>query len=86
MLQAVKLNLFLYADDDSCLVFQRKSIKEIENQLSEDFANLCDLSIHIVEDKTESILFVSKKKIKKVTNLIIKYKDIQIKQHLKVTY
>ena len=85
MLQAVKLNLFLYADD-TCLVFQRKSIKEIENQLSEDFSNLCDLSIHIVEDKTESILFVSKQKIKKVTNLIIKYKDIQIKQHLKVTY
>ena len=85
MLQAVKLNLFLYADD-SCLAFQRKSIKEIENQLSEDFANLCDLFIHIVEDKTESILFVSKQKIKKVTNIIIKYKDIQIKQHLKVTY
>ena len=85
MLQAVKSNLFSYADD-SYLVFQGKSIKEIENRLNEDFENLCDWFIHIVEDKTESILFVSKRKIKKVPNLIIKYKDIQIKQHSKVTY
>ena len=85
MLQAVKSNLFSYADD-SYLVFQGKSIKEIENRLNEDFENLCDWFIHIVEDKTESILFVSKRKIKKVPNLIIKYKDIQIKQYSKVTY
>ena len=85
MFQAVKSNLFSYADD-YYLVFQGNSFKEIKNRLKEDFANLCDWLIHIAEDKTESILFVSKPKIKKVPNLIIKYKDIQIKQHSKVTY
>ena len=59
MLRAVRPNLFSYADD-SYLVFQRKSIKEIENWLNKDFANPCDWFIHILEDKTESILFVSK--------------------------
>ena len=38
------------------------------------------LSIHFGEDKTKSILFASKRKIK------IIYKKIQIKQHSKVTY
>ena len=54
--------------------------------MNEDFTNLGDWFFHLGEDKTESILFVSKRKIKKVPNLIIKYKVIQIKQHLKVTY
>ena len=36
MPQAVKSNLFLYADD-SCLVFQEKDVIEIETQLNEDF-------------------------------------------------
>ena len=58
MPQSVKCDLFLYADD-SCLVFQHKSPKEIEKQLNEDFANLCDwfldnkLSIHFGDDKTK---------------------------------
>ena len=54
--------------------------------MNEDFINLCDWFFRLGEDKTESILFVSKRKIKKVRNLIIKYKVIQIKQHSKVTY
>ena len=91
MPQAVKSNLFLYADD-SCLIFQGKDVIEIEKQLNRDFTNICEwfvdnrLSIHFGEDKTKSILFTSKRKIKKVPKLKINYKNIQIKQHSKVTY
>ena len=62
MPMAVKCNLFLYAND-TCLVFQSKNVQDIEKQLNEDFANICDwfvdnkLSIHFGEDKTKSILF-----------------------------
>ena len=89
--QAVKSNLFLYADD-SCFVFQGKDVIEIEKQLNRDFTNICEwfvdnrLSIHFGEDKTKSILFASKRKIKKAPKLKISYKNIQIKQHLKVTH
>ena len=41
MPQAVKSNLFLYADD-SCLVFQGKDAIEIEKELNEDFTNICE--------------------------------------------
>ena len=91
MPQAVKSNLFLYADD-SCLIFQGKDVIEIEKQLNEDFTNICEwfvdnrLSIHFGEDKTKSILFASKRKVKKVPQLKINYKNMQIKQHSKVTY
>ena len=91
MPQAVKSNLFLYADD-SCLVFQGKDVIEIEKQLNEDFTNICEwfvdnrLSIHFSEDKTKSIIFASKRKVKRVPKLKINYKNIQIKQHSKVTY
>ena len=43
------------------------------------------LSIQFREDKTKSILFSSKRKIKKTSPLIIQYKD-KIKQYTKVTY
>ena len=33
-------DLFLYADD-TCLAFQSKNVKDIENQLDKDFANIC---------------------------------------------
>ena len=91
MSQAVKCNLFLYADD-SCLVCQHEYIKEIEKQLNKDFENIYDwfvdnkLSIYFGNDKTKSILFATKFKIKKVRKLNIKYGDIQIKQHSKVKY
>ena len=71
MSQAVKCDLFLYADD-TCLVCQHKDINKIENQLNEDFSNICDwfvdnkLSIHFGEDKTKSILFASKFKRKNI--------------------
>ena len=41
MPMAVKCNLFLYAEN-TCLVFQSKNVKDIEKQLNEDFANICD--------------------------------------------
>ena len=40
MSQAVKCDLFLYADD-TCLLCQHEAINEIENQLNEDFCNIC---------------------------------------------
>ena len=65
MSQALKCDLFLYADN-SCLVCQQKDINEIEKQLNVDFSNICGwfvdnkLSIHFGEDKTKSILVASK--------------------------
>ena len=44
------------------------------------------LSIHFGEDKTKSILFGSKHKIKKSKPLNIQYNDIKITQYSKVTY
>ena len=88
---AVKCNLFLYADD-TCLVFHSKNVKDIKKQLNEDFANMCDwfvhnkLSIDFDEDKTKSIFFASKRKIKKIQKLEIMYNNIRIKQHSRVTY
>ena len=69
MSQAVKCDLFLCVDE-ACLVCQHKDITKIENQLNEDFCNICDwfvdnkLSIHFSEGKTKSILFISKLKMK----------------------
>ena len=61
-------------------------------KLSEDFENLCywfvdnKLSIHFGEDKTKSILFASKRRANNIRQLKFKYKDINIKQHVEVTY
>ena len=91
MPQPVKSNLFLYADD-SCLVFQEKDVIVIGKQLNEAFTNTCEwfvdnrLSIDHHEDKAKSILFASIRKIKKVLKLNVKYKNIQVKQHSKITY
>ena len=91
MPQAIECDLLLYADD-SVLLFTHKNVDVINDQLNRDFNSLCEwfvdnkLSIHFGEDKTKSILFTSKNKIKKVGNLSIHRGDIQIKQHSKVTY
>ena len=91
MPQAVSSDLYLYADD-SCLVYQHKDVKIIEKQLNKDFSNLCDwfvdnkLSIHFGEDKTKSILFSTKHKVKRAEALNIKYNGVEIKQHSKVKY
>ena len=84
MPMAVKCSLFLYAED-TCLVFQSKNVKEIKKQLNEDFANICDwfvdskLGIHFGKDKTKSILFASKLKIRKLQKLEIIYNNILIR-------
>ena len=44
------------------------------------------LRFHFGDDKTKSILFTSKCKIKMVPNLDIIYNNIPIKQHSRVTY
>ena len=77
MPEVVKSNLFLYADD-SCLVFQWKDVIEVEKQLNKVFTNICEwfsdnrLSIQFGEDKTKSILFASKRKIKTFPKLKMK--------------
>ena len=63
---------------------------QIEKRVNEDFENPCDwfvddkLSIHFGEDQTKS--FASKRRAKNIRQLDIKYKDINIKQNLEVTY
>ena len=89
MPQAAKCELLLYADD-TCLIFQHNGIKKI--QLNKNFSLICDwfvdnkLSIHFGEDKTKSILFSSKRKIKKASPLNTQYKDIKTKKYTKITY
>ena len=86
MPQSVKCELLLYADD-TCLIFQYSDINEIEIQLNKNFSSICDwfvdnkLSIHFGEDKTKSILFSSKSKIKKASPLNIQYKGKKIKNN-----
>ena len=91
MSQAVKCELFLYADD-TCLKFQHENMKEIEDQLNLNFSRLCDwfienkLSIHLGKDKVKSILFGTKLYIKRAEPLNIVYGDVKIKQYIEVTY
>ena len=90
MLQAVKYDLFLYADD-RCLTFQRENLKEIEDQLNLNFSSVCDwcinnkLSIHLGKDKTKSVLFGTKLNIKRAEPLNLIYGNVKIKQYIKVT-
>ena len=71
---------------------EQKNIHEIEIVLNKNFSTLCDwfvdnkLSIHFDEDKTKSILFSSKHRLKNSKPLNIHYKDINIKQYSKATY
>ena len=80
MSQAVECDLYLY-EDDSCLLFQHNSVTEIKRQLTKDFSNICDwfvdnkLSLHFGEDKTKSIFFGSKRHLKPVEKLDIRYKE-----------
>ena len=91
MKQALDCELLLYADD-SCLIFQHKNVTEIENALNRNFSNLCDwfvdnkLSVHFGDDKTKSILFSSKMKVKKADPMNINYRGTSIKQHTSVKY
>ena len=89
--QTVNSELLLYADD-TCLIYMGKDIQKIEEQLNSDFTSLCEwfidnkLSVHFGEEKTKSILFGTKRQLKDQRDLNLKYGDIEIKQHSKVTY
>ena len=91
MPQAVNSELLLYADD-TCLIYMGKNIQKIEEQLNSDFTSLCEwfidnkLSVHFGEEKTKSILFGTKRQLKDQRDLNLKYGDIEIKQHCRVTY
>ena len=91
MSQAVDCDLLLYADDTG-LTFAGKDKKSIEESLHRNFNSLCDwfvenkLSIHFGEDKTKSILFGTRRKLKNSGNLKIMRGDIEIKQHPNVKY
>ena len=87
--QAIVSDSLLYASD-TCIVFQHKNITEIEKQLLRDFSSLYDwfvdnkLSVHFGQDKTKSILFGTKHKLRNAKALNIVYNGIEIKQYEKV--
>ena len=89
--QLVESELLLYADD-TCLICQHHDIDVNEEKLNKDSSNLCDwfvgikLSINFGEEKTKSILFDNKYKIKRAKKLDITYENIKIKQYDKVVY
>ena len=91
MSQAVDCDLYLYADD-SCLVYTGRDIKDIEDNLNRNFNSLCDwfvenkLSIHFGEDKTKSILFGTKRRLKCDAKIEISRGETKIKQHKEVNY
>ena len=74
------------------VVFQHKREIEIEKQVIRDFSSLCDwflynkLSIHFGQDKTKSILFGTKDKLRNVKSLNIVHNGTEIKQHAIVKY
>ena len=90
MSQVVDSEFLLYADD-TCLVFQHRDIKTIEEHLNRDLSPLVDwfvdnkLSAHFGEDK-KSILFSPKHRSKSIGQIDISYKDVKIKQYSKVSY
>ena len=69
-----------------------KNVTEIEKQLLKDFSSLCDwfvdnkLSAHFGQNKTKSILFGTKHKLRSAKVLNIVYNGIGIKQYEKVKY
>ena len=89
MPQPVDSELLLYVDD-TCLVFQHRNIKTIEEHLNRYFSTLVDWfvdnrpSVTFGEDKTKSILFSPKDRSKSIQQIDISYKDIKIKQYSKV--
>ena len=84
-------SILLYGDD-TCLVFQHRNIKTINEHLNRDFSTLVDwfvdnrLSVHFGEDKTKSIRFFPKHRSKSIGQIDISYKDVKIKQYSNMTY
>ena len=89
--QAIVSDSLLYADD-TCIVFQHKSVTEIEKQLQRDFSSLCGwfvndkLNVYFGQEKTKSILFGTKHNLRNAMALNIVYNGTEIKQYEKVKY
>ena len=70
----------LYADDP-CIVFQYKNVTEVEKQPLRDFPSLRDwfvdnkLSVHFGREKTKSILFGTKHRLRNAKTLNIVYSN-----------
>ena len=85
--QAVLSDSLLYADD-TCIVLQHKNVTEIEKQLLRDFSSFCDwfvdikLSIHFGQNKTKSILFGTKHKLRNANALKTVYNDTICKSNM----
>ena len=86
---AVVSDSLLYADD-TCIVFQHKNEIKTEKQLIKDFSSVCNwfvdnkLSTHFGQDKTKSISFGTKYKLRNAKSLNIVYNGIEAKQHAKI--
>ena len=86
--QVVYRDLFFYSDD-SFLVYQHRDVKVIEQNSTKFFC--CwfgnnKLSIHVGKDKDKSIIPGTKKRLKKDSNLNIRYGAIPNKQYHALTY
>ena len=85
---ALNGTLLLYADD-STLIVSGKNVSLIEETLSREISELSNwlidysLSLHL--GKTETILFGSKRRLRKHNNLAVKCHDVDIKSTTKVT-
>ena len=63
-------------------MYQHRDVEEIEKQLNKNYENVCDLFVDnklSIQDKTKSVLFARKRKIKVARKLNVKYKEIKIK-------
>ena len=89
MPKAVNSALLLYAGD-TCLIY--RDTKTTEDQLNRDCNSFCEwfidniLSIHFGKEKQNLFYLGQKGTQKNHTDSNIKYGDIKIKQHSKVTY
>ena len=89
MASAINCKLLLYADDSALLV-SGKDPELIQQTLSAELANVSTwlvdnkLSLHL--GKTESILFGSKRKLKKFSKLTIVCNDVNIESKTSVKY
>ena len=75
--------------DATCIFSQHDGVKKIENALNKEFSSLCQWfidskpSIHLVEDKTKSILFSKKRGLREID---VSFAGHFIKQYETVEY
>ena len=89
MERATNCDLCLYADD-SALIVSGKNVSEIEEDLSRNLSSLKDwleeskLSLHV--GKTESIIFGSKRRLRKVSSFNVKCGEVTLRSKTEVKY